>query len=68
MITHIKELEEGNGRVKRELQEYKAKLDASERTEAERKILDEQRRAEEVSSLKQQVAEIKANLDKILSV
>ncbi|KAH0577847.1 Axonemal dynein ligt chain [Spironucleus salmonicida] len=68
MTTRIKELEEENERIKRQLAEHKARLDAAERTEAERRALDEKRHAEEVVFLKKQVIQLKSQLENILSV
>lgn len=48
MQQRIKELEEENEKVKKQLAEHKARLDAAERTEAERRAVDEKRHAEEV--------------------
>lgn len=52
MKAKIEELESENERLKRQLAEHKARLDAAERTEAERRALDEKRHAEEVVFLK----------------
>lgn len=68
MQQRIKELEEENEKIKRQLQEHKARLDAAERTEAERRAVDEKRHTEEVQFLKKQVAQLKSQLENVLSV
>lgn len=68
MKARIEELESENERLKRQLAEHKARLDAAERTEAERRALDEKRHAEEVVFLKKQVVQLKSQLENILSV
>lgn len=68
MKAKIEELESENERLKRQLAEHKARLDAAERTEAERRALDEKRHAEEVVFLKKQVVQLKSQLENILSV
>jgi len=68
MRSRIEDLEAETERLKRQLAEHKARLDAAERTEAERRALDEKRHAEEVVFLKKQVAQLKSQLENILSV
>lgn len=68
MRSRIEDLEAESERLKRQLAEHKARLDAAERTEAERRALDEKRHAEEVVFLKKQVSQLKSQLENILSV
>lgn len=68
MKTRIEELETENERLRRQLAEHKARLDAAEKTEAERRNLDEKRHSEEILFLKKQVVQLKSQLENVLSV
>eukprot|EP00767_Chilomastix_cuspidata_P000694 gnl/Chilomastix_cuspidata/1190.p3 GENE.gnl/Chilomastix_cuspidata/1190~~gnl/Chilomastix_cuspidata/1190.p3 ORF type:complete len:228 (-),score=128.51 gnl/Chilomastix_cuspidata/1190:1216-1899(-) len=66
--SRVKELEEENEQLRQELAEVRARLDAAERGEAERRAVEERRHGEEIIFLKRQVAQLKGQLENVLSV
>ena len=67
MEARIKQLEAEKKDLERQVQELKAKAEAIEKREGERRALEEKKHAEEVQFLKRTNAQLKKELENYLS-
>ena len=63
----IKQLEQEKKELERQVQDLKAKCEAIEKRESERRAMEEKKHAEEIAFLKRTNAQLKQQLESVLS-
>ena len=67
MPVQIKQLEQEKKELERQVQDLKAKCEAIEKRESERRAMEEKKHAEEIAFLKRTNAQLKQQLESVLS-
>ncbi len=67
MSVQIKQLEQEKKELERQVQDLKAKCEAIEKRESERRAMEEKKHAEEIAFLKRTNAQLKQQLENVLS-
>ena len=65
--VQIKQLEQEKKELERQVQDLKAKCEAIEKRESERRAMEEKKHAEEIAFLKRTNAQLKQQLESVLS-
>jgi dynein light intermediate chain len=65
--VQIKQLEQEKKELERQVQDLKAKWEAIEKRESERRAMEEKKHAEEIAFLKRTNAQLKQQLESVLS-
>jgi dynein light intermediate chain len=65
--VQIKQLEQEKKELERQVQDLKAKCEAIEKRESERRAMEEKKHAEEIAFLKRTNAQLKQQLENVLS-